>query len=196
MFQGANLPFTRIAMIYFVGGAPRAGKTILGQQIAAKLSISWISTDLLVTLLGMTNVEGIKTEWNAAPEALTANAEWFFPYLERFVWGVCSMVEHYVIEGVDFLPAQVAQLAAQYQLRAVFLGRSRMTPEDVEQFPGRSPGYSNLPEAMRRQIAQDVPLWSEFIRQQAERFSYSYVDTASDFPDRLREAEALLTTTR
>jgi len=149
-------------MIYFVGGAARAGKTILGHQIASNLRIGWISTDLLLTILGMTNVAGIKTEWNATPAAITANAEWFFPYLERFVWGVNSMAEHYVIEGVDFLPAQVAQLAAQYQVRAVFLGRSSMTPEDVEQFPGRSRGYRGLPEAMRRQIAQYIPPWSEF----------------------------------
>ncbi|MGH9425563.1 MAG: hypothetical protein ACRD2L_04555 [Terriglobia bacterium] len=181
-------------MIYFVGGAPRAGKTILGQQISTKLSVGWVSTDLLLTLLSMTKVEGIKTEWNAAPKAITANAEWFFPYLEKLVWGVNSMVEHYVIEGVDFLPAQVAQLAAQYQTRAVFLGCSRMTPESLEQFPGRSRGYSNLPAAMRRRIAQDVPLWSEFIRQEAERFRYPYVDTANDFSKRLNQAESILTT--
>ena len=181
-------------MIYFVGGAPRAGKTILGQQISTKLSVGWVSTDLLLTLLHMTKVEGIRTEWNAAPKAITANAEWFFPYLEKLVWGVNSMVEHYVIEGVDFLPAQVAQLAAQYQTRAVFLGCSRMTPESLEQFPGRSRGYSNLPEAMRRRIAQDVPLWSEFIRQEAERFRYPYVDTANDFSKRLNQAESILTT--
>jgi len=46
---------------------------------------------------------------------------------------------------------------------------------------------------MRRQIAQDVPLWSAFIRQEAEQFGYPYVDTVSDFPQRLQEAEALLT---
>jgi hypothetical protein len=180
-------------MIYFVGGAPRAGKTILGQQIASNLRVGWVSTDLLLTLLDMTKVEGVKTGWNAAPQAITANAEWFFPYLEKFVWGVNSFAEHYVIEGVDFLPTQVAQLAAHYQLRAVFLGCSTMTPESLEQFPGRSRGYSNLPEAKRRQIAHDVPRWSEFIRQEAERFRYPYVDTVSGFPDRLQEAEALLT---
>jgi hypothetical protein len=180
-------------VIYFVGGAPRAGKTILGQQISTKLSIGWVSTDLLLTLLGMTKVEGIKTEWNAAPEAITANAKWFFPYLETFVWGVNSMVEHYVIEGVDFLPTQVAELAAQYPIRTVFLGCSRMTPATLEQFPGRSQGYSGLPEEFRRQIANDVPLWSEFIRQQSESFGYPYIDTVNDFPKQLIQAESILT---
>jgi 2-phosphoglycerate kinase len=180
-------------MIYLVGGSPRVGKTILGQQIAAKLHIGWISTDILMTLLGMTNVEGIKTEWNAAPEALAANAEWFFPYLERFIWGVNSMAEQYVIEGVDFLPAQVVQLSTQYHIRSVFLGCSSMTLERLDQFPGRSRGYSGLPEGMRRQIAQDVPAMSEFFRQEAERFGYPYLDMVSDFPQRLHEAEAMLT---
>jgi hypothetical protein len=145
-------------------------------------------------LLSVKNEPGIKVEWNAAPAAITANAEWFFPYLERFIWGVSSLADNYVIEGVDFLPAQVVQLSPQYQIRAVFLGCSSMTLERLNQFPGRSRGYSRLPEAVRRQIVQDVPLWSEFIRQEAERFGYPYVDMVSHFPERLRAAEAVLTT--
>ena len=141
----------------------------------------------------MTKVEGIRTEWNAAPEAITANAKWLFPYLETFVWAVNSMVEHYVIEGVNFLPTQVAQLAAQYPIRAMFLGCSRMTPATLEQFPGRSRGYSGLPEEFRRQIANDIPLWSEFIRPQSESFGYPYIDTVNDFPKQLTQAESILT---
>lgn len=38
-------------MIYLIGGAPRTGKTILGQRLAAKISASWISTDSLHQLL-------------------------------------------------------------------------------------------------------------------------------------------------
>lgn len=182
-------------MIYLVGGAPRVGKSILGQRVSAKLNAGWVSTDVLMQLLRVKNEAGIKVEWNAAPPATTANAEWFFPYLERFIWGVSSLADNYVIEGVDFLPAQVAQLAPQYQLRAVFLGCSSMTLERLDQFPGRSHGYSLLPEEVRRQIVQDVPRWSDFIRQEAERFGYPYVDMASQFPERLRAAEAILTTT-
>ena len=182
-------------MIYLVGGAPRVGKSILGQRVSATLNAGWVSTDVLMQLLRVKNEAGIKVEWNATPSAITATAEWFFPYLERFIWGVSSLADKYVIEGVDFLPAQVAQLAPQYQLRAVFLGCSSMTLERLDQFPGRSHGYSLLPEEVRRQIVQDVPHWSDFIRQEAERFGYAYVDMVSQFPERLRAAEAILTTT-
>ena len=180
-------------MIYLIGGAARVGKTTLWQQLSNTLNIGWISTDLLMTLLSMTKVAGIKTEWNATPEALTTNAEWFFPYLERFVCGVRSFSDDYVIEGVDFLPAQVAQLAPHYPIRAVFLGCSNLTMEVFERFPGRSRGYIGLPEGFHRQIVQDVPPWSTFIRQEAERFGYAYIDTGSDFSQRLAEAEAVLT---
>src|SRR5260370_41898196 len=145
-------------------------------------------------LLGGAFAAGRKMKWDAAPEAIRAHAEWFFPYLERFVWGVSSLADHYVIEGVDFLPAQVAQLSTQYPIRAVFLGCSRMTLEGLNQFPGRSPANGSLPEAQRRQIVEDVPRWSAFIRQEAERLGYAYVDMVTDFSQRLAEAEMVLTT--
>ncbi len=180
-------------MIYLLGGAPRVGKSILGQRVSAKLKISWISTDLLEELLRLKNEAGVKMEWNADPEAISAAAEWSFPYLERFIWGVHSMAEAYLVEGVDFLPAQVAQLSTQYPIRSVFLGCSKMTPEKLDQFPGRSQGYAFLPEAFKRQIVQDVPHWSEFIRQEAGHFSMPYVDMSADFHGCLDEAEAVLT---
>lgn len=180
-------------MIYFIGGAPRVGKTILAQQLCTTRSVGWISTDLLMELLRVANTPGRKMKWDAAPEAITAAAEWFFPYLERFVWGVSSFADHYVIEGVDFLPAQVAQLSTQYAIRAVFLGCSCLTLEEFTQFPGRSKRYAHLPEAHRRQIVEDVPRWSAFIRQEAERLGYPYVDMIGNFSQHLTEAELALT---
>ena len=180
-------------MLYLIGGAPRVGKTILAQQLCTTRSVGWISTDLLTDLVRVATAPERTMTWDASPEAITAGADWFFPYLERFLWGVSSLSDQYVIEGVKFLPAQVAQLRAQYPIRAVFLGCSRMTLEDFTKFPGRSKGYSDLPEAQRRQIVEDVPRWSAFIRQEADRFGYAYVDVVNDFPRRLAEAEMVLT---
>lgn len=179
-------------MIYCIGGAPRAGKSILSQRIAAQLKCGWVSTDLLEDLLRFKKVEGIKYQWDASPQAITAAADWFFPCLERFIWGVSTMAERYVIEGVDFLPEQIARLSAGYPVRSVFLGCSKMTLDRFDRFPGRSVGYSKLPEAVRQQFAQDIPRWSAFVRQEAERFGCPYVDMSDDFESRLAEAEGLL----
>jgi hypothetical protein len=102
------------------------------------------------------------------------------------------MTDNYLIEGVSFLPAQVAELSDQYPIRSVFLGCSQMTLEKFDKFPGHSRGYANLPEEMRRQFAHDVPLWSEFIRQEAVAWGCRYIDMSDDFSSRLAEAEAVL----
>jgi hypothetical protein len=178
-------------MVYLAGGAPRVGKSLLAQRIAASLKIGWVSTDLLVELSRMKGDSDVPQEWNAAPEAIAATGDWFFPYLERFVWGVSGMTEGYVVEGVELLPAHIAQLSMQYEIRAVFLGCSAMTFELFERF-GSTRGYAALPVAMRRRIAEDIPLWSEFVRREAERFGYPYVDVSGDFAARMGEAEAVL----
>jgi hypothetical protein len=180
-------------MFYFVGGAPRVGKSILGVRVAAQLRIGWISTDVIEDLLRFKKVEGIKFEWNATPEAISAAAEWFYPCLERFLWGINSMSVDYLVEGVDFLPEHVARLSAQYPIRSVFLGRSEMTFEQFDSFPGRSKGYSGLPEDMKHRFAADVPTWSEFIRKEADRFGLKYFDTSGDFDARLDLSAAYLT---
>jgi len=179
-------------MIYLIGGAPRVGKSILCQRLAAKLKIGWISTDLLIGLLQVKAEDGVKKEWDATPEAITSAAEWFFPFLQRFVWGVNSLAEDYIVEGVDFLPAHAVLLGAQYPIRSVFLGRSQMTLEQFDRFPGRSKGYADLPEALRRQIVQDVPRWSAFIQAEAARCGCRYIDMQGDFASHLDEAEAFL----
>lgn len=180
-------------MIYLIGGAPRVGKSILCQQVAAKLGVGWMSTDVLEDLLRFMKVQGVKYSWDASPEAITAAAEWFYPCLERFVWGIQSMSDGYAIEGVDFLPAHAARLAEKYAVRAVFLGCSAMDLERFDRYPGRSKGYAGLPEDTRRQFAGDIPGWSAFIRQEAERWGVPYIDMAVDFDQRLREAEVELT---
>jgi hypothetical protein len=179
-------------MIYLIGGAPRVGKSVLCQQFAAKHRAGWISTDQLVDQLRVMSVEGVKSTWDATPEAIRRYADWFFPCFERFEWGASSMTDDYVIEGVDFLPAHVKQLETRFSIRAVFLGLSSMTLEQFDQFPGRSRGYSSLPEDFRRQIVNDVPLWSAFIQQECERVGCRYIDMAGDFAQRLLEAEAVL----
>lgn len=180
-------------MIYLIGGAPRTGKSILGQQVATHLRTSWISTDLLHELLRVKNVPGVVTEWNASPKHIASTAEWFYPCLERFVSGVHYMAENYVIEGVTILPTQVAQLTKNYPIRFIFLGCSAMTLARFDAFPGRSPAYGQLPLEMRQQFAHDIPQWSEFIKQEAARFGYPYVDMKDNFEMRLQEAEAILT---
>lgn len=179
-------------MIYLIGGAPRAGKSLLGQQLAAEQGLNWTSTDMLWRVLEAAGVMDAKKEWDASPEAITAVADCFYPYLEHFLAGASSLTDSYIIDGVDFLPAHVDKLAAQFPVRAIFLGCTDMTLAKLDLHPGRTPGYASLPEAQRRQIAADVPRWSAFVQGEAEKHGYPFVDTSGDFHARLKEARRLL----
>jgi hypothetical protein len=46
---------------------------------------------------------------------------------------------------------------------------------------------------VRRQIVEHVPMHSELVRREAERFGYRYIDMVGDFQARLHEADAVLT---
>jgi predicted kinase len=64
-------------VIYLVGGAPRSGKSILGQQVAAKLRIGWVATDVLRSML---KDEGAAA-WDASPAAQPKTARAIFFWL-------------------------------------------------------------------------------------------------------------------
>ncbi len=179
-------------MIYLVGGAPRSGKSILGQRVAANLKIGWTSTDLLKDLLRVQDAENVPEVWKPDPQTIEASAEWFYPFLERYVWGLESSAYHYLIEGADFLPRQAAFLAEKFPLRSVFLGCLEMSFARFERYPGRSKGYSVLPESSRRHLARMVPEWSAFVREEAERYGAPYIDTGGDFSRSLLDAENIL----
>lgn len=172
-------------MIYLVGGAPRAGKSILGQRVAQRLSVGWVATDVLRTLV---QGEG-EARWDASPEAIAHTADWFFPHLEKFVGGIGSLADSYLIEGVHFLPRHVLALGQRCAVRAVFIGSSQLTLQRFEEFPGRSPGYASLPADFKRQIVRDVPRWSDFISREAAAAGCPYVDTSGDFAAQLALAE-------
>ena len=176
-------------MIYLVGGAPRSGKSVLGQQVAGHLNIGWVATDVLRSML---KAEG-DGSWDATPEAIIASADWFFPHLKRFVWGISALADDYLIEGVHFLPSHAAELAKDFALRSVFLGCSTLTLERFDDFPGRSQGYAALPLELRQQIVRDVPTWSAFVGEQAKFAGRHYMDMTGDFTQRLAEAELVLT---
>lgn len=179
-------------MIYLVGGAPRTGKSLLSHRLAAAQRMGWIGTDLLFELLRVANDPGVPMEWNAAPDAIRGTAEWFKPYLDRFLWGLRSQADSYLIEGVGFLPEHVVAYAREYEVRAVFLGCSIMTLERFNAYPGRSPGYGQLPEAIRRQIASDIPAWSAYVERECVKWDVPYVDLARDFPEGQRQASRVL----
>lgn len=177
-------------MIYFIGGAPRVGKSTLCQSVASSEGFGWLSTDLISEVLREAGVK-MPEAWDADSESVFEQCERFFPFLERLALGLQSMTQHYLIEGVDFFPRHLASLKHRVELTGVFLGSSQMTPHQVR--GGKSLGYAELPETLCEQIAADVPLWSLEIEKEASSAGYPYFDMSEgDFSENLKLAASSL----
>ena len=105
------------------------------------------------------------------------------------------MSDSYVIEGVGCLPADRAPFRAVSATRFI-PGVFQNDTGFIDRFPGRSLGYSGLPTGIWIRFAQDIPHWSAYVRQEAERFGCAYMDMSDDFPARLLDAEAFLVDNR
>jgi hypothetical protein len=88
-------------------------------------------------------------------------------------WGVASLRSPYVIEGVDFLPEQVTDLAKRFAVRSVFLGNSRMTATLLGTHLGRQPWLAGtLPEQLQS-MAGHVVDHTKLIERECARFGLS-----------------------
>ena len=178
-------------MIHLIGGAPRVGKTLLAERVARKLGAGWISTDVLRTTIQVGVPDLTHIDWGDV-SGIARHAERFFPYLERFTWGVASLRSPYVIEGVDFLPEQAADLAKRYAVRSVFLGNSMMTATLLGTQLGRQPWLAGTPPEQLRSMAIHVVDHTKLIERECARLGLAFVDLADDFDRRSREAAAIL----
>lgn len=117
-------------MIIFIGGSPRAGKTILAQELADKIGASWISTDSLRAaakcltgisknhpifiqdrlssgltpeeyILKLSSKEHIKIQCQESKEVVNA--------VKGYVESIKSYKRHHVFEGVALMPSLIGK---------------------------------------------------------------------------------------
>lgn len=130
-------------------------------------------------------------EWGDV-EGIEKHARSFFPYLERFVWGIASLRSPYVIEGADFLPTQAMQLAEAYRLRAAFLGNSGMTGRLLRTHLGRQPWLAGTTDEMFERMADHVVGHTALVERECSRLGVPFFDLAGDFDRLLLDAAARL----
>lgn len=177
-------------MIHLIGGPPRVGKTLLAERVARDTGASWISTDVLRTAIAAGVPDLTHIVWGDVA-GVEEHARRFFPYLERFVWGIASLRAPYVIEGVDFLPAQAVQLAEAYPVRAVFLGNSGMTGALLRTHLGRQPWLAGTTDDTFERMASHVVGHTALVERECARMNVPFIDLAGDF-DRLLVAATRL----
>ncbi|MFH0928312.1 MAG: hypothetical protein V1821_02445 [bacterium] len=125
-------------MIYILAGAPRVGKTIIANDLAAKLGVELISTDPLCERVKNTLSEPERrrlfpmTNFSFNPEENTMSVEERIeqqfreteslqPEIEKLIQKADQSHGDSVFEGVHFRPAFIRELQKAHEIKALFL---------------------------------------------------------------------------
>ena len=187
-------------MIYFLGGPPRVGKSIISNQIRQRHAVSVVSTDTLAAVLQCVLSPQAAPDlfvfeaFNQLPMAqrvqfITKEPAAFIDYIKkesRFVW---QAVEAYIrrehdegrdvlIEGVAVLPELVRQLG-DLPHRAVFIGNQGENQQENIKKSARENPHDWMREASDLYIAafaMFVNRMSFYIQQQAKQNGFEYIE--------------------
>ncbi len=171
-------------MIYLIGGAARVGKSNLARLILERQKIPFFSTDAFVLALRDVAPElGVKDQLPYPDLGLK-----FFPYLERLVKYLDGSLDNYVLEGEVILPEFVDKLSRDYSVRAVFLGNTRITLEQMKKHVGKNDWISGLSKDIQESLVPWIRGNSEFFKQECQTYDQPFFDLGKDYQETLQKA--------
>jgi hypothetical protein len=173
-----------------LGGPPRCGKTLLAGRVAAERGIGWLSTDTIrdvVNMLMPALYESGGPGRDPGPEA-----DLLFPFFERAVESCSYLVDDYLIEGVGFMPRHVRALAGGLDVRAVFVGMTRVDLDVLLAHEGRNRWHRELDPATLAIVPEWIESWSRLVESECSRARLPYVELGVDFAAGTAEARRLL----
>ena len=171
-------------MLYIVGGAGRAGKSIIAHRFMRETETPYLSLDVL-----MMGIYRGYPERGVNPEDPDyQNAEKMWPVVQSMSRNIVEADLEYLFEGVSILPHQVNELVNTYpkSVRACFIGFPDTTPEEklraIHDYPNHpnnwTSGYSDneLMDFIYIQIRHSVRL-----RDECANFNIPYYNESGDF---------------
>jgi 2-phosphoglycerate kinase len=199
-------------VIYFLGGPPRVGKSIIGRSITSKGRINVVSTDSLGAVLenvldsdlepGLFVVNRFYQMCVEDRIELLANnpADRINDQIEenRAVWKAVVPFVHrerdegrdVVVEGVAVLPELVNQLEG-VDFRVVFIGNQGSAHKENIKWSARENGHDWMRDASDRYIeafAVFVKEMSRTIEREARLYGYPYIEMSrGPFDDAVRQ---------
>jgi hypothetical protein len=178
-------------MLYLIGGAARAGKTIITQRLFKERQIPYFCVDYFVSALDQGAPElGIEAE---SPNEVRSRKLW--PRLEPMLRNIVEVEPAYTVEGDALLPQGVAALRAAYgqDIHACFIGYALTTPQrklaEIRQFSGHVNDWiQDQPDQYILDLCAEMIAFSRFVRAECQVYGLPYFDVSTDFPAVLEEA--------
>lgn len=170
-------------MLYLIGGPPRMGKSSLAQEMLARKSIPYVSTDGLTVML---KPMGQPSFYD--PE----KSERFFPYLDLFISRITSVGPDYTIEGDAFLPKHVEILRNKYELRCVFLTMRNITKSSIISHVKHDDWTSHVSNDHLDGLVDRIKMASTQIADDCAKLNIASVDLSENYSESFEEAFEIL----
>jgi hypothetical protein len=162
-------------MLYLVGGAPRTGKSSLAMAMLRTHDVPWLPTDVVRHILRRTMPEIDAIE--SGPHYIDGLAQLMHPIVEELIELCLGQAQHYLIEGVEILPAHVEGYAARFgQIRACFLGDSLASAANLRAYQGENPWHQDQTDAQLEGMATAIRERSAGVEDQCGQLGLDYID--------------------
>ncbi|HUY26733.1 MAG TPA: hypothetical protein VMV27_04885 [Candidatus Binataceae bacterium] len=182
-------------MLYIVGGAARAGKTILARRFCGGRGVTHFSIDKLITDLASARPElGLRIR-----DSARRRAQIIWPALRPIAIEASRADKEFLIEGDALLPSRVAEFAAgrDRAVRACFIGYAHADAEaklrSIRHYAaGRDDWTHELDDAALLRLIGELRGFSGYLRRECRRHGVAYFDASDRFVGALQDAERYL----
>lgn len=178
-----------IIMVYLIGGAPRVGKSTLTKLMLERDKIGYVDADWIIFMLMHAAPQlGVAAFTDLNLAEFKNKAVNFYPFLHEFVKYNQPVIDKYIVEGDSFLPEHVISLQNEFQVRACFLGTSKLSPEILLDNPSSNNWIKKLTHEQLIVLCNWVIETSEYLKKECAVNNIMYFDVANNYPGQLEKA--------
>jgi hypothetical protein len=182
-------------MLYLIGGAARAGKTLLAHRLLRERGVPYFCVDYFVSALDQGAPElGIQGESPTEPKTKK-----LWPRIVPMLRNILEVELAYTVEGDAMSPRGVSELIQAYpgQIRAAFIGYGSTTPErklaEIRTFAGGVNDWiQEHTDEYILALCTEMIEFSQFVHRECATLGLPYFDVTDGFRQGLEQAYASL----
>lgn len=175
-------------MVFIIGGASRAGKSVVSQRLTKELGISSFPLDLLIGA-----IKGHDPNF-ASDEHVLGQPGQPFPLKAERLWpavrGLIRLIDEnrldFVLEGDLILPKQIHEFAGRKRIKCCFMGFPEASVEQkVAELRKFRTSHLNWTDSFSpdeiKHIIRDRILFSRELREECVKYNIPFFDTSHNF---------------